>query len=429
MIQKHSFLLAAVLFACVWTQAAGAFTIHVMMGGETQSPSLIFGEATEAKTVPFPPFSAMFGVKDVYLAHPENLGGVANVSGDLARLGTDLRLASAENAWVLVAATDARLTLQAADGESEEIVLFLTQDDAPGGEPQEVTLPYSLSAKAGVNYTLRKTRNGSPITPAQDPANVVVFLDRAEGETSFTGEETQVATTAQTLTLKLVNGNTDPVTLEDIYGTYHYADGTTSGQAPETGWILQVKGGAAALSYGEDATITLGEGSTSVTLAAQALKGGYKPIAASLFDEEDQRIATVNWVILPSGTLDYDGNGEVDMDDAMYVYNLVGAGCPTPEDDWFVAADLQPFTTNATWELLQAALETLQGLPSQLDFDGNGEVDMDDAMYLYNFVGAGCPTPEDDWFAAADLQPFTTNASQERLQAALETLQSLGSQK
>ena len=54
---------------------------------------------------------------------------------------------------------------------------------------------------------------------------------------------------------------------------------------------------------------------------------------------------------------------------------------------------------------------------------------MDDAMYLYNFVGAGCPTPGDDWFAAADLQPFTTNASQERLQAALETLQSLGSQK
>ncbi len=426
---KRSCLLAAFLLLCVWTQAANAFTIHVMMGGETQSPSLIFGEAPAAKTVPFPPFSAMFGVKDVYLANPENLS-TANVSGDMARLGTDLRTVDDENAWVLVASTDARLVLQAdQEDEEEPPALYLTQDDQEGTEPVEVTFPYTFSAKAGVNYTLRKTRSGGPITPAQDPANVVVFLDRAEGETSFTGEETQVATTAQTLTLKLVNGSTDPVTLEDIYGTYHYADGTTSGQAPETGWILQVKGGAAALSYGEDATITLGEGSTSVTLAAQALKGGYKPIAASLFDEEDQRIATVNWVILPSGTLDYDGNGLVDMNDAMYVYNLVGAGCPTPEDDWFVAADLQPFTTYATPELLQAALETLQGLPSQLDFDGNGEVDMDDAMYLYNFVGAGCPVPEDDWFVAADLQPFTTYATPERLQTALETLQSLLGQK
>ncbi|MGN0866586.1 MAG: hypothetical protein ACI4SG_02775 [Oligosphaeraceae bacterium] len=429
MTKKSSFLLAALLLACVWTQAAGAFTIHVMMGGETESPSLIFGEAAEAKAIPFPPFSAMFGVKDVYLANPDNLGETAKVSGDLARLGTDLRVADEDNAWVLVAATDARLVLQPADEESKGETLYLTQDDAQDEEAVEVTFPYALTAKAGVNYTLRKTRSGSAITPAQDPANVLVFLDREEGETVFHGEDTQVAASGSTLTLKLVNGNTDPVTLQDLYGTFHLADGTTSDKAPETGWILQVRGGAASLDYEEDATITLAADATGVTLAALALKGGYKPISASLFNEDGQRIATVNWVILPSGTLDYDGNGEVDMDDAMYVYNLVGAGCPTPEDDWFVSADLQPFTTNATSELLQAALETLQGLPSQLDFDGSGEVDMDDAMYLYNYVGAGCPAAEDDWFVSADLQPFTTNATQERLQTALETLQSLRDQK
>ena len=416
------------LAAFAWAQVAEAFTVQVMMGSEAQSPSLVFGEAEEAVSMPFPPFSAMFGMKDVYLANPANLGGADAVSGDLARLGTDLRTAAEGNAWVLVASTDAHLTFQAAPDSSPGPALYLS-NDGEEAEAVELTLPASLSVKAGVNYTIRKTREGGAITPAQDPANVVVFLDRQEGEEVFSGEEKEFACPSQKVSMRLVNGSDTPIAVKDAFGTYHREDGTSSGERPAEGWVILLGGSATAVSYANgEATIDLAEGG-SLALSAIALKGGYKPISASLFQELGQRIASCHWVILPSGTLDYDGNGEVDMDDAMYVYNLVGAGCPTPEDDWFVAADLQPFTTNATSELLQAALETLQGLPSQLDFDGNGEVDMDDAMYLYNFVGAGCPTPEDDWFAAADLQPFTTNASQERLQAALETLQSLGSQK
>ncbi len=426
-MKKTSQLLAFALLVvatCAW--AAESFTVNVMVGNETESPSLVFGEATEASTVPFPPFSAMFGVKDVYLANPENLEGeTATVTGDMARLGTDLRTASNNNAWVLVASTDAALKLNSTDAST----LYL-QSDVEGAEVVEISeYPYSLSAKAGVNYTIRKTRGSDDtapiaITPAQDPANQAIFLEKDEDTKTYVSmKEGTVSFTGTTLSLQVVTGDKE-VTLTD--GTKYYGnDGTTSTTAPAAGWILKVAG--ATISSYKDAAATLTwttEEEHTVTLSMTALAGGYKPVSTTLLNDTT-KLAAFDWVILRAGTLDFDGDEDIDMNDAMYLYNYIGAECPTAEDDWFTIEEMKPFVENATDDDLQAALETLQAAGDTLDFDNDGDIDMNDAMYLYNFIGAECPTAEDDWFTIEEMKPFVENATDDDLQTALETLQGI----
>ncbi len=428
MMKKTSRFLAFALLAavtCAW--AADNFTVNVMVGSETEAPSLVFGEADEASTMPFPPFSAMFGVKDVYLANPANLSGEeATVTGDMARLGVDLHTASEDNAWVLVASTDASLKLNS----DSEVTLYLQSDDDASAEAKEITLsegnPYSLAAKAGVNYTLRKTRSvgEDAITPAVDPANQSIFLAQDEATKSYVSMKNGNASFSGTeLTLQVVTGDKEVVLTDGT--NYYWNDGTTSTTAPTAGWILKVAATDATIAY-QDAAATLAftEGTHDIVLSMTALAGGYKPVSTALLDGST-KIAAFDWVILRAGTLDFDGNGVVDMNDAMYLYNYVSAGCPTTEDDWFTTEELKPFVENATDADFQTALEILQAAGDTLDYDNDGDVDMNDAMYLYNYVSAGCPNTEDDWFTTEELKPFVENATDSDLQTALEALQGL----
>ena len=109
MKKKFSIVLTTLAVVGLATTALAAnFTVDVKIGSADAGTSLTFGTAAADNLQPFPPFSAMFGVKDVFLANSSNYTESPDVSGDMSRLSVDIR----KNAdkWVIVANSTPRPT-------------------------------------------------------------------------------------------------------------------------------------------------------------------------------------------------------------------------------------------------------------------------------------------------------------------------------
>ena len=96
------------------TTFAANFTVDVKIGSADAGVSLTFGAGAE-DAQPFPPISLMFGVKDVFLANPENIGvSTAAATGDWSRLSVDVRPGAVQ--WVIVANSDTTLHFDRSSG-------------------------------------------------------------------------------------------------------------------------------------------------------------------------------------------------------------------------------------------------------------------------------------------------------------------------
>ena len=154
--------LALISFAAVTAN----FTVDVKIGSADAGTSLTFGKGTE-QTQPFPPISVMFGVKDVFLANPANVGDTAGVTGDLSRLAVDVR--SGATQWVIVANSDATLYFAKSSGTPK---LYAETTEFAGGE-----LGDSLSVTAGCTYTISTATvtEANVAVVADDPKNATVY--------------------------------------------------------------------------------------------------------------------------------------------------------------------------------------------------------------------------------------------------------------
>ena len=163
-----------------------------------------------------------------------------------------------------------------------------------------------------------------------------------------------------------------------------------------------------------EGTITVTETNATLLITIQASKqikfGG--PIYAAI---NDSPIAAPYLVVKGSQTLDFDGDGEITIDDANYLYNyIVNLNC----SEYTTATDIMSFgTKSATEDKAELALTYFKNNLQSLDYDGDGEITIDDANYVYNFiVNLSCS----EYTIATDIMAFGTKyATEEKAQNAL----------
>ena len=420
-------VLVLTLTATVW--AASPFTVNVRVGSATAAPSLVFGQGGSAVQSPFPPFSMPFGVKDIFLANPANFGGTAGVSGDMARLGTDIRTTSDDNQWVLVVASDA--------------VVYFTYDngDQPlyvkGDKDDAATLIVDAAAfqvKAGVNYTVSQRDDAEVVTPAQDPKNYVVYLTQDEATKEYVSGKQTVEVAGSKVRLNIVKGDEElylgwtPAGETKWYGPFPALDEVA--EKPAAAWCIETNVQPAAIEIADGAaTFSFAGGSSNNTieLTATSKKGGLKALSATALEEDGTPIATINWVIISTGTLDFDGNGELDYNDVIYLYDYYLSDFPDAGSSAIDWTGLKDNTTGTvTQQQLETALATLQGMKPLLDFDENGELDYNDVIYLYDYYLSDFPDAGSSAIDWTGLQDNTTGTvTQQQLETALRNLQRL----
>ena len=88
-----------------------------------------------------------------------------------------------------------------------------------------------------------------------------------------------------------------------------------------------------------------------------------------------------------NGTLDIDGNGIVNEEDALMFYLFVALGGVDDPDGMYVDDITQGI--DETVVDAEKALENLKKLPAFLDYDGNGIIAEEDALMFYLFVALG----------------------------------------
>ena len=402
--------LALISFAA----ATADFTVDVMIDSAEAGVSLTFGKGT-AQPQPFPPISLMFGVKDVFLANPANVGETAGVTGDMSRLAVDVRSGAAQ--WVIVANSDATLYFAKSSGVPKLYYGAKVEKDAETIEFVGGELGDSLSVTAGCTYTISTATvtEANVATVADDPANTTVYAYDAAGEGEFTGDwsGTSAATTIYVA-----------ATDEGLYfydGSKYYApDGTSSATKPSDATAVVTVDGATITAVANYSLSISGTPSLNFEGTSTA-----KPFTTTVANG-DNKLAAITWIIKTFGTLDFDGNGEVNFNDTIFFYNFVTQGGSAAE---LTAADLMLFTeetANLAAEA-QAALDYLNAKEASLALDGTAFQTIDDlydsAIYFYNYITQGGAAAE---LTPADISLFTVNPDDtDKAQVALDKIQSL----
>jgi len=394
------------------TQAGFIFDIHI---NSAENPSLSFGEVSTSSLTresPFPPYSGMFGVVDVCFA------GATDAPKWYDRLAEDIKSEDIDNKWVLVAKSNARITWELKEGEIPEDLKIAWYDaKAKTDKWEKIKDGETLSLKTGTAYTIKKVA-GEDFEPDENPDKSTGYAEKIDGEITpivfdlgiLTG---QPEVFEMRFYFNAGNGEIRYPEEPGKEGALWEVNFNTPGYTPEYRWdeddpnILIIT----LTANGEG---TRG-GNWEIVLRAQ--KTSAAPLSLSelsdLFgDMED----TLYAIVLRLGTLDFDDDGEITIDDVMYLYNFVQNGC----DPDTSADDIKDFTSaNSSDSKRAIAIEFLKSYTDELKFSGSSELTMDDVMFMYNFVQNG----SDPDTSTEDITDFNSGSvTPKERETALQTL-------
>lgn len=441
-------------WAAVWAVTA-PFTLNVHVDG-SENPTLVFGVGA-AEKAPMPPFSGMFGVKDLYFYDG------AGADPDMKRLSVDRRAGTADSeSWVLcVPNANASLEFRIGDVDAGTApVLYYTSRHIDKKTGEAVTASYqdadgnyntvaaggTLAVKAGYTYLIttaavnsmtaeEQNRFTDAALPAADDRNEINVV--RNDEKVYQGSRAYDLVQGQEYSLAFAPDSNEVMVKK---GEKHYllsAAGSAQEKTPEEaaaykGWHCDVSGtdiscdftGGEALAF----SVTANGASSRLELVMESNKGGCKVMSTYLIPAGERVSDVANWIRRNVGTLDFDQNGILDVNDYYYFYNFVNNGCPGPEDDWFTAADLKPYTTDDVTESdCRTALQTLQENVDDLVFialdpanvsQGTAKLKptVNDVSALYNYQNGGYwnPEAEEEWGAGwGDLTPYQVEGTQD----------------
>ena len=120
-----------------------------------------------------------------------------------------------------------------------------------------------------------------------------------------------------------------------------------------------------------------------VTVTDKCESGEVEP-SITTAEAETIEMAKVMFYLVNGGTMDIDGDGFITVEDAVMFYNFVTSlGFEYPD---FI--DVETITDGIVVddEHAEYALSVLKSAPSFLDYDGNGEKTVEDAIMMYNFI-------------------------------------------
>lgn len=425
-----------------------AWQVDIYVNGSTEGPTMSFGEGASIMA-PMPPFSGMYGVVDVYLANPDKeypQGTSPDIQEYYNRLSVDIKAAAATNRWVLVAGSNARLAWNVKEGKIPDNFKIAWTEKGTN-KVEAVVAGATFSVKTGITYTLGVGVGAGDIKT--DPNNKTQTVGKDETGQMETAVIDITPDTPPTENIYKVRINLNagvallafPV-YDDvgILSKYKVNNGTDILPADIAGvavWIVEVvaPGYKVTMEWDKNnpnvliATLTRNgrRADGDWLLSAQPTKTGLAPLAANAAlaevdgaaPAEETILGALIAIIMQFGTLDFDGNGVVNLDDATYLYNYAAGGM----DPYATAEDIMAFTTAAaTVEAAQVALDFFRENLSELYFDGTDEqvgVLLDNATYFYNFASGNF----DEYATAADIQAFTTAAATDELaEQALATM-------
>jgi hypothetical protein len=378
-----------------------SYKIGVFINGAS-SPSLYFGKAAAESEFPAPPYSGMFGVKDVYLVSQK-----AAPDEWFDRLSE--QLLTTDGAWAIAVNSNAKLEFKVATGAIPANA-WISYNDPKKGTFQTV----ELTEGTAVSF---KTGTLVNITVGAQPTSLAIDKDSASDERVFVTKNedkkyigvSSVSIIGGVLTVEFVAG---------VAKIYYLGE---DGAEENADWIFSVAGGAD-YSWNADRTVltvTLDAPTRSdLKVFMTANKTSASPISTIIADSYGDP-KTLDWIIQKFGTIDFDGDGEPTNNDVMYFFNFVSNDC----DPDLTINDIKAYTDeDATEERLAQALETLKNSIDDLCLSGGEKPTNNDVMFLFNFVSNDC----DPDLTAADIQAYTDEeATEEVRQTALDTMKEM----